>query len=311
MIRSIKNNILNRLSPELKESLRALTKKIPFLRSVLLRHNSKPAEVYLISFPKTGRTWLSLMIGKAVELHFRLNNANVLNLEDLAKTKSGIPKIVLIHDDSPHWKKPHELERIKNFYKNNKVIFLVRDPRDVIVSLYFEKKKRLISYIEKERKAYSGSFEDERIRPYKYDLKSYLSEEEGSFATLLEYYNIWEKNRHIPNDFLIVRYEDIHENPHREVRKALDFLDLGEVSDETINEAVIFASFKNMKKMDQENKCDSHRLSPATVTDHESFKTRLGKIGGFTDYLTPDEIEYLNEKMNATLSGLFGYSTAD
>ena len=311
MAQSIKNSLLNRLSPEMKESLRALTKKIPFLRSVLLRQNSKPEEVYLISFPKTGRTWLSLMIGKAVELHFRLDNVNVLDLEDLAKTKNGIPKIVLIHDDAPHWKKPHELETIKDFYKNNKVIFLVRDPRDVIVSLYFEKKKRLISYIEKEKEAYRGSFEDERIRPYEYDLKSYLYEEEGSFATLLEYYNIWEKNRYIPNDFLLVRYEDIHENPYKEVRKTLDFLDLGGVSDEAIIDAVAFASFKNMKKMEQENKFDSHRLSPANVTDQESFKTRRGKIGGFNDYLTPDEIEYLNEKMNTTLSGLFGYSTSD
>jgi hypothetical protein len=312
MIRSVKKTILNGLSPETKDGLRAFVKRMPVARSVLLRHKGKPSPVFLVSFPKTGRTWLTLMVGKAVGLHLRLKSFNPLDLVgQLQKINSNLPNILVIHDDVPHWKRPHELEELKTSYKNTKVIFLVRDPRDVVVSLYFEKKKRLLSYLEGERKVYEGYFNDERIQPYEHDLSSFINEEEGSFATLLTYYNVWAKNRHIPEDFLNIRYEDIHENPNRELRKVLDFLGFERVSDKNINEAVTFASFKNMQKMERENSFDDYRLRPANTEDKESFKTRQGKVGGFTDYLTSDEIGLINKKMNATLSEYFNYSVKD
>jgi hypothetical protein len=281
------------------------------IKLLLFRHNSKHSVAYIISFPKAGRTWLSLMIGKAIQLSFRINNVNILNIEELSKQNSKIPRIYLVHDDAPHWKKPHELERTKEFYKNEKVVFLVREPKDVIVSMYFEKKKRLGLYIEKEKAAYQDYFEDERIQPYEDDLQSYLNEEVGSFTTLIEYYNIWAHNRHIVKDFLIVAYEDIHQNPFREVRRVLDFLGLEAVSDKNINEAVAFASFKNMKKMEVKNNFKSHRLLPADPADQESFKTRRGKMRGFVDYLSPDSITFLNKQMDATLTKFLGYSSKD
>ena len=52
-------------------------------------------------------------------------------------------------------------------------IFMVRDPRDVIVSNYFERTKR--SHLWKDEFKYRGS------------LKDYLREERGSYVTLLAY----------------------------------------------------------------------------------------------------------------------------
>ena len=71
---------------------------------------------------------------------------------------------------------------------------MVRDPRDVLVSSYFQKKKR--------RNKYNG------------ELFDYVHEEVGSLESLLRFYNIWARNRHIPKDFLLVRYEDMHEDPN-------------------------------------------------------------------------------------------------
>ncbi len=295
-------------SSDNKKNLRKFLERSSLFRNMSYWHYNKKEPMYLISFPKTGRTWLTLMIGKALEIHFKLKNVNLLNLETLTDSIDGISKIELIHDDAPHWKKPNELKKTKDSYRSAKVIFLVRDPRDVIVSLYFEKKKRVVSYLQQEKKAYQGVFDDERIRPYEHNLSEYLLEEIGGFDTILEYYIIWAKNRHILGDFLLVRYEDLYSNPNKELRRTLDFLGLKSVNDEAIKEAVEYGAFNNMKKMEKEGRFNSHRLMPADGTDKESFKTRQGKVQGFMEYLNQDEIKFVNAKMGETLLDFFGYS---
>lgn len=247
------------------------------------------AEFLIISYPKCGRTWLRLMLGRVFQNHFGLTNANLLELHALAQLNPNIPKIWVSHDDKPQWKKPDELVTDKAEYQDKKVILLVRDPRDVVVSNYFQKTKR--------RQVYKGSLSD------------YLHEQLGSFDTILKFYNIWAENRTVPQKFLLVRYEDIHHNSYQELGIILEFLGLSEVTQQTIIEAIEYTSFENMRKMEIENTFNSPRLNPLDPQDPTSYKTRQGKVGGFSDYLSPAEIEYLNHKMNKNLSDFYGYLT--
>jgi len=125
---------------------------------------------------------------------------------------------------------------------------------------------------------------------------------------LLTYYNIWAQNRHLPEDFLLVRYEDLKANPGGELRRVLDFLELQAILQTTIDEAVNYASFENMRKMEAEGRFQSGMLRPADQADQESYKTRKGKTKGFVDHLSPVEIEALNKKMNEKLDPYFGYT---
>lgn len=278
--------------------------------SCFVNDNSESTEVVIISFPKCGRTWLRLMLGRVIQLHLDLQevrhrhakyhdglpdlvNAPVLDLHQLTTRCSSIPNITLSHDDGPFWKKPDELVESKTQYKNKKVILLVRDPRDVVVSSYFEKIKRVHVYSDKE--------------PYEGTLSDYLHEPVGSFDTILRFYNIWAEKCHTPRDFLLIRYEDMHVNPRNELRRVLDFIGLHTVNNEQVFEATRFASFENMRKMEEMDALNSFRLRPGDKNDEESYKTRKGKVGGFFDYLTQDEIEYLNRRMSELLTDFYGY----
>jgi len=218
----------------------------------------KRVEVYLISYPKCGRTWLRLMIGKALALYFS-----------------------------------------KEHFRDKNVIFLVRDPRDVIVSSYFEFKKR------------NALFGTPRTKNQRLSVNSELSEfifqPHGGFDTILKYYNIWAENRHVPKEFLLVRYEDLHRSPEAELQRVLNFLGLNEVPQEIVRAAVQFASFENMRRMEAEGRFESSMLKPGDQRDEESYKTRKGEISGFKRYLKDREIEVLNQKMRAQLSPFFGY----
>jgi hypothetical protein len=300
--------LAKKLSPDTRQKIGAVLQKIedtPF--GNWYKHNS--ADAYLISFPKCGRTWLRLMMGRALQQQFDLSHPNLqekmLSLTPLAELNPKIPKVLITHDDNPHWKKPEELETSKKQYKNAKVIFLVRDPRDVLVSTYFEQKKRVSLWADAYKQDKTLENFQARIKAYEGNLSDFIYEEIGGFKTILNYYNIWEQNRQISKSFLLVRYEDLHENPHRELKKVLDFLGV-QYREEVINEAVNYSSFDKMRKMEKKGKVDS-KLKPTDPNDEESYKTRKGKVGGFSEYLNEEEIAYINRLMNESLSDFYGY----
>ena len=248
---------------------------------------TKTADAYIISFPKCGRTWLRLMIAYAITFHFdQEREVETLNLQRLARLYPQVPKIRVKHDDEPHLQLASGLSHNKNSYRGTKVLFLARDPRDVIVSLYFHRTKRSKDYV--------GTLSD------------FVREERGSTEALITYYNIWANNQGVPQDFLLVRYEDLHQNTHQQLRQVLDFLGLGMVGDLAVYDAVEAASFDKMRQLEQSRALSSSRLQPGDEADLDSYKTRRGKVGGYADYLTPSEVAYINEQMK-TLLPLYRY----
>jgi len=268
------------------------------------RRRDLPADVYVVSFPKCGRTWLTLLVGRAIQQHFGLDKNDPLQLRKLGDLRPEIPRIAPTHDELPQWKKPDELSHDKSRYEGKKVIFLVRDPRDTFVSNYFQKKKRVTvsrSFFFFKRRG------RERNQPFDGELADFMNTSIGGFDSLLRFFNIWEQQRTVPDGFLLVRYEDLHEDAGRELRRVLDFIGVAGVDDEIVNEAVRFASFDNMHKMEREEAFKHGKMKPADKNDSESYKTRKGKVGGYVEYLTEEQIAELNAKMSERLTPFYGY----
>ena len=276
-------------SPMVKRFKR-LKIKIPFIRLLLMRYYDIVVDIYLISFPKCGRTWLRLILGKVLVSHFKFEADDLIDIESLAAKRKDIPRIQVKHDGAPHLKQPDELETNKHIYKDKKVIFLVRDPCDVIVSNYFEATRR--------GKYFQG------------DISSFIRHERYGIDTMLRFMNIWYQNRHVPSAFLLIRYEDLQMDTYQQLQRLVHFLGLYSVREEILLDAIEFASFDNMQKMEREGLSSLSRLKPGDPNDTESYKARRGKVGGYKDYLDSGDIEYLNYKIETELADYFGYSTA-
>jgi hypothetical protein len=247
------------------------------------------ADVLMTSFPKCGRTWLRVMLGSALQQHFRVESRRLVMLEPLAAAlHPAIPDILVEHDSHPFRKRSDQLEASKAHFADKKVILLVRDPRDVMVSAYFHKRKR-------------------RKRPYPGSISDYLREESGSLKTFIRYYNHWAAQRHVPRNFLLVRYEDLHAGSEEQLRRVLDAVGVGEVSDEVIEEAVRFASFENMRAMETSDALGSRRLRPGRAGDETSYKTRQGAVGRYRQHLSAEDIRYIEARV-AELSPIYGYA---
>jgi Sulfotransferase domain len=285
-IRPIKNLIKYLIPFEIRRKIGLYLEDLSFQRYIEEKKKFKSADIFIVSFPKCGRTWLRLMIGKALINHFNLKVENPLILRTLHNYNAEIPRVAVTHDEKTH-KKTGELKKSKLRFRDKKVILLVRDPRDVVVSLYFHYRYR--------------------ERRYHGELSDFIRERLGSLDTLIMYYNIWAKQRHVPKDFLLVCYENIHKNSEKELQKVLHFMNINYITEKEICESVEWSRFDNMKKMERENRFNSSMLSVECIEDEESYKVRKGKIGGYKEYLSDEDILYINQKISTNLSDYYWY----
>lgn len=255
----------------------------------------RQTQIYVLSYPKCGRTWLRLMIGKALDEHYQLGAANPMELGRMHALHPAIPRIRVTHesahklDGSPPTGRAAEGQRgskdgidaSKDRFRDKTVVFLVRDPRDVVVSMYFEATKRSGSYA-----GTIGDFVRERV---------------GGLDAILDYYNVWAAAKAVPRRFHLVRYEDLHRAPASVLAGVLEAMRLP-VSPAAIDAAVGFSRFDNMRKLETENAFGSERLKQGKGGDAESFKTRKGKIGGYREYLTGADLDWVERRIGERLS---------
>ena len=90
-------------------------------------------------------------------------------------------------------------------------------------------------------------------------------------------------------------------------KNIVKFLNL-DFADFEIAEAVEFTDFASMKKREAQNfyKGD-FRVSTDDPTDENTYKTRRGLIGGYTDYFTEAQTANLERTVSENLNPVFGY----
>lgn len=219
--------------------------------------NNMPDEV-VCSFPKSGRTWLRVMLDK-------------LGLE-----------LPYTHEDAAHNAGKHfqDISFDKRAFQHSRVLLLVRDPRDVVASSFFQTTKRT--------KVFSGTMSD-FIRDPRYGIRKYLT-----------YLDSWEKNLQSPKDLLWVSYEEMTHDTSATLGKILAFFGRENTSRELVEKTVEFAHFSNMQKMERSgelSKVYGKKLLPRDPDDLATYKAREGKIGGYKKHMSQADIAFCEMEM--------------
>jgi hypothetical protein len=233
------------------------------------------ADVFIVSYPKTGRTWLRVMLGRF--LAGRLDQAEDILLDTYAiSARAGIKKTLFSHDGpfllfsgAPYQQQSFHAAT----YRARDVVFIVRDVRDTLVSSYFQESQRM--------RTYGGSISD------------FLRDDVFGVRRIVTFYNLWYQNRTVPRSFLLVRYESMHADPCAVLAAVIEMLGVNDPSPEALREAVAYASFDNMKRMESRGVFRDPMMQPGQGGSGESFKVRRGKIGGYADYLSPEDTAYV------------------
>jgi hypothetical protein len=269
--------------PKPEDRVQWLIKKLaPRNRKRRIMHAWKFAttKYVVVSFPKSGRTWLRAILTFYFEARYGLVDPPLLEFANLHYMDRRIPKIYFTHDDDSR-ARPEALSRDKSHYRRKHVLFLARDPRDVSVSMYFHRAKR--------------SFDLEA------PIFEFVNGPSGGLRSTIEFMNIWAEVLEGIDHTQYVAYESMHAEPRKTLCEVLRFF--GQQPDpQAVEVAIERASFDNLRAMEERGAFESARLTARDAEDSDSFKVRRGKVGGYADYFDAEQREELDGLVSQTLS---------
>lgn len=239
-----------------------------------------PDDVLIVSYPKSGNTWVRFLIG------------NLLHEDPVtfANVEQKIPSLYSSNELLQHTPRPRYLKSHEYFDPRYKtVIYIVRDPRDVAISYYhFWVKVGLIE-------------EDYPIDDY---ISRFANGELDGFGSWRENVGSWLGTRENDPGFLFLRYEDLLDDPVRELRKVANFLSI-RTSYERLNEAIELSSADRMRKSEREHDWEAIKES----RKDKSF-VRTAQAGGWQNDL-PEASVVLIEKLWGRMMERLGYQLQD
>ena len=253
--------------------------------------NSNPT--YLVSFPKSGVTWLKFMLTQVLIKTYGLEDSATVDLNKLIRQNPQLPNIIWTHDNSHIIDEKGNINDIEKMfiyggrlrYGKSRVILLVRDPRDVVVSHYFQVTKRSEKPLDLP------------------SMNAFIRHKYYGVERIVRFYQIWNRNSWIPQQLLIVRYEDLLENGIATLNKILNFIDVQNVDSAVLKQVYEESQADKMRQLEMQGKVEGMRnFGPSK----NALKVRRAKIGSYKDELSNDDIRYCNRIMK-NLSRAYGY----
>jgi hypothetical protein len=260
------------------------------------------ADVVVVSFGKSGRTWLRVMMSRAFQLMHGIPERYLIGFDNLHSMNPAIPKVFFTHDNYIKDYTGH-MDSKQDFY-DKKVVLLARDPRDVAVSQFFQWKFRM-----KPGKKALNQYPTGDAEVSMFD---FVMNPSAGLGKVIDFMNLWAREAPKVRDFHLLRYEDLRADTQHSLAALLAFMGTP-ASDEQVRGAVEFASYENMKKMEQKKTfwLSGGRMVPKDRSNPDSYKVRRGKVGGYRDYFEDDQVARIDSLVDETLLPFYGYTSPE
>lgn len=273
------------MSPPVKPS--PVTHMLRVLRGRLrsdrpLREAARRADAFLVSYPKSGRTWLRYLLScyfaEVGRLGFQpdltsmfrilpnFDRDPVRGIGAFVGRSARLPFVLVSH-----------LAYRQALFRDRPVVFLVRDPRDVIVSAYFHATR------------HKGLFAG--------DITAFLDAPKYGVPSLVQFLNGWAQGLD-GRPHLLVSYEHLLAQPHAVVDTILRFLQV-EIDQAALSRAIDAARFDQMRSLERSQGIPGHAYDRK---DDQSLRMRSGKAKAFSDWLDADDAAAILARCRAELT---------
>ncbi|WP_027997820.1 sulfotransferase domain-containing protein [Sinorhizobium arboris] len=225
------------------------------------------ADSFLISYPKSGRTWFRYVLShyfaatsgvpEPIDLHNMFSIVPNFDLDPVRgmpgyrfrEAEGAIPTILVSH-----------LDYRPSLFLRRPVIMMVRDPRDVIVSAYF--------HATRHKHRFAGT------------LTEFIKDRDQGMPAMIDYLNRWAGGLSNRAHF-VLSYEGLSSDTEERTKAVLEFLGCP-VDRRALRAAVDAGRFEAMQDRERVEGIPAHDYDRSDV---ESLRMRRGKAGGFRDYL--------------------------
>lgn len=229
-----------------------------------------PDDVFVVSYPKSGNTWVRFLIANLIK-----RGDEEVDFHSLSRYVPEVGR----HNRIIHSMKPPRVMKSHAPYVSRypRVIYVVRDGRDVYVSYYFHRLREL---------------------PAGTTFKDFLINYSHFPCLWGEHVLSWLHRGPQTSEMLVVKYENLLSDCCRELKRIADFIGL-EVESKQLQDAVEAASFENMRHL------ELARGRPYQSEGPEIF-TRKGKSGEWREFFGPEEKALFKEREGEALL-ILGY----
>lgn len=208
-----------------KEHFRKL---INYKHSLLLADPAYHDDLYVVSFPKSGATWMNFLMAN---IHLKMSGDkrhvtffNVHNfVPDIHFAREAVQTLPF-----PGFRVLKSHSGINPYYRN--VIYIVRDPRDVLVSYYHF----LLGL---------GKFNG--------DIKTLIRSKALGVTAWCEHVRGWMEDSSVATRFIYIRYEDLKINPLKTLKRIYGFIGY-DIEDDILLSAIDKSSFEKMKGLEND-----------------------------------------------------------
>lgn len=233
---------------------------------------------YLLDYPSSGAFWVNSYLR-----HAAIHKHNLYELEDpssgtfafhsgwgsVSRTFEYIkdegldPEIAIYgatHEDAANLQPYWTLDRDKSKYRGCNVVLMVREPKDIMTSLYqkYENQPE-----DRERLFQSLTFPG--------GVSEFIRSERVGIRKLLTWWSIWAENISVPDQFYLLRYEEMRKDPWNTMAPVFDMMNLRVKSED-------------LRYADKQTGRELLELYPG----------HRGYVGRYEDFLANEDQEYID-----------------
>lgn len=263
------------------------------------------AQLLIIGHPKSGNTWLRTLLSRLYQVRFGLPSSLIVKTDELALRDSRIPKLLATNGC-------YSYERVIGRalaedaplgpLHTKPIVFLARHPCDIAVSWYHQFTKRQSAY----KNELINAELDVPIDRNAVEMWEFVRHGPIGLPSLIDFLNGWERKLVRAERAEIVRYEDLRADTPTWLARVTQ--QMGEsFSSEEIAAAAEWAGFDNLRRLESEGHFPRGGLDLRNASDGTTFKVRRGKVGGYREDLTPEQVAELDGLVAERLSPAFGY----
>ena len=239
---------------------------------------------FLCSYPKSGRTWMRFALVNLMNDVYRLGlELDMDNMFALIPNDDGGPEEVFYsqpwktldkyrfadHEEMPFVAMSHL--RWEDQFEEPRVVLLLRNPADVLVSLYY--------HMTRHAHQFEGTIDE------------FSRDERFGIPRMVDYLASWAPHAADPN-VEVLTYEELRADPFEPFRRATGHLGI-EATDDQLQAALEASSVERMREVErasgvgQPNEYDK--------ADPQAMRVRKAKVGGWREELPPETVAYMME----------------